>query len=104
MRHSLEYAGGLRISSYRTQSASSWLNWLQIGILLALLELALWSRGTPQHLFSVAALLWVIGTSIFPGRSASYLGLTSRGFRRSAWVISSSAVIAAVLVWTAWMF
>lgn len=103
MRHSFEYVGESRISSDTNQSASTWLNWLHIGTLLLLLELALWSRGTPQHLFSVAALLWVIATSVFPGRSASYLGLTSRGFKRSRWVISASAVVAAGFVAAGWM-
>lgn len=76
---------------------------MQIGILLLLLELALWSRGTSQHLFSVAALIWVIATSVFPGRSAGYLGLTARGFKRSVWIISASVVLAAGFVGVAWI-
>ena|SRR5215469_1965889 len=103
MPRSFEHAGQPEISSYPNQSASIWLNWLQIGILVLLLELALWSRGTPQHLFSLAALIWVIATSIFPKRNATHLGLTSIGFRKSVWVISASAVIAAAFVGAAWL-
>ena len=103
MRHPFEHAGEPGISSYRNQSASIWLNWLQIGFLVVLLGLALWSRGTAQHVFSLAALIWVIATSIFPKRNATHLGLTSRGFRSSVWVISVSAVLAAAFVGAAWI-
>lgn len=99
MRRSFEYAGEPGISYPGNDSASTW---LQIGILLTLLELALWSAGTTQRLFSIGALLWVLATSIFPRRSATHLGLTSGGFRRSVWVISSSAIIALGFVGTAW--
>lgn len=103
MARSFEYAGEPGLSFYGSQWGSRWLNWLQIGILLVLLELALWSRGTPQHVFSLAALIWVIATSISPKRNATHLGLTSRGFKKSVWVISVSAVLAAAFVGVAWL-
>ena len=76
--------------------------WLQIATTVILLEMALWSSGTRQHLTSLTALLWVILTSIFPRHTARELGLGAQGFRRSFWFIPLSSAIAALFVCAAW--
>jgi hypothetical protein len=76
--------------------------WLQIATTVILLEMALWSSGTRQHLFSLAALLWVVVTSIFPRHTARELGLSAQGFRSSFWFIPASSAIAAFFVCGAW--
>ena len=75
---------------------------LQIAITVLLLEMALWSSGPRQHLFSLAALIWVIVTSLLPRHTARELGLSTPGFRNSLWFIPVSACLAALFVCAAW--
>jgi len=104
MRQPFEHVGPSAVSVLRgSRSPASWVHWTQIGILVLLLELALWTTALSREVFSLSALIWVLATSIVPGRSATRLGLTSSGFRRSIWVISASAAVASLFVCTAWL-
>jgi hypothetical protein len=104
MRHPFKHTGPSAVSVlHGSQSPATWVSWLQIGILVVMLELALWSTGLLREVFSLAALVWVLATSIFPWQSATRLGLTSGGFRKSLWVISASAAVASLFVGTAWV-
>ena len=103
MRYSVEHAAKPAVPIQQGNQSAAWVSWVQIGTLIVILELALWSRGLSRQVFSLTALAWVLATSLFPRRSATRLGLTSSGFRKSLWVISAAAAIASLFVSTAWV-
>jgi membrane protease YdiL (CAAX protease family) len=77
---------------------------LAVTVGFCLVEAALWSPKFVQLWTGLIAAAWIIGHTVWSGRSAQELGLDVSGFRRSAWTIAAALLAAAVLVWTGWYF
>ncbi len=86
-----------------SRGAPAWFSTSKLFAVLAaagaylLVEGGLWTAGTAQRGFTIAAMCWIAGCTLLQRRSWNMLGLGRRGFRQSSWL----ALIAAVLAVTA---
>jgi membrane protease YdiL (CAAX protease family) len=68
----------------------------------ALIEIALWTRGRTQLVWSLIAATWIIWTIVHQRRPPRDLGIGGRGFAASAWVIPASLAVCGAMMFTAW--
>lgn len=74
-----------------------------IVVAYVLIEIALWTRGRTQLAWSLVAGFWIIwATFRRQRRTARELGLTGRGFARSAWIIPVSVLACALMFVVSW--
>src|SRR5690348_1244535 len=77
--------------------------WAQIAIGYGLLEVALWTEGHTQQIASLAATGFIILATLINRRSLRQLGLTRSGFTSSLLSIAVAALVATLLIFTAWI-
>ena len=75
---------------------------LQLTVALILLEGALWSSHIVQHGFFWGAMAWVILTSVISRHSRRELGLSTRGFKETSWLLLCSVGFGGVALFAAW--
>lgn len=76
-----------------------------IAILVAyiLIEIALWTRGRTQLVWSLIAAAWILWSTFgWQKRGAHQLGIGGSGFRASWWVIPASIAVCAAMLLTSW--
>jgi len=76
---------------------------LEVAIVYALLEAALWSRGSAQIGWAIAMLLWVAYSSLRSHRSAAELGIGKAGLRQSLWIVPSAICLSAAMLAAAYV-
>jgi hypothetical protein len=76
---------------------------LELTVAYALLELALWTSGRTQQLWSLIALVFIIFATLLSHRTARALGIGISGLRRSAWIIPAALALGGILVAAAWL-
>jgi hypothetical protein len=73
-----------------------------IAIVVAYLEIALWTRGRTQLIWSLIAAAWIVGTTVQQRRHPRDLGIAGRGFAALAWIIPASLAVCAAMIVIAW--
>src|SRR5579883_2005228 len=68
--------------------------WAQIGVVFLLIELALWTVGSVQKIFSLVALVVIFGLTIANRHSPRELGIGSEGFWRATIAIPIAFLVA----------
>ena len=62
-----------------------------------LAECGLWTAGTVQRGFIIAAMCWIAGCTLLQRRSAKQLGVGLNGLRQSSWLALTALALAAVV-------
>ncbi len=75
---------------------------IEVVVLYALVQAALWTLGRAQLGWAAAAGLWVLGATLASPCKARDVGLGAEGFRESLWIVPLAMVIALLIVIGAW--
>jgi len=70
----------------------------EIAVAYALIEGALWSLGPARYWWSLAALAWIVGVTIYRRPALADLGMSTRGIRQSLWVVGVAIVFSAASI------
>ena len=70
----------------------------EIAVAYALIEGALWSLGQARYWWSLAAMVWIVGVTIYRRPALAELGMSTRGFRQSLWIVGIAVTFAAISV------
>ena len=75
---------------------------LAVVVAYGMIEIALWTRGRTQVVWSLIAAAWIIWTTVHQRRHPRELGIAGRGFAPSVWIIPASLAVCAAMVFVAW--
>ncbi|HXE89872.1 MAG TPA: CPBP family glutamic-type intramembrane protease [Terriglobales bacterium] len=76
---------------------------LEVAVAYALIEAALWTPRPQQFWWSVAAMVWVLASTIVGRKRFRTLGLGSRGFRDTLWMVPGALAGAGIMLLAAWL-
>jgi membrane protease YdiL (CAAX protease family) len=75
---------------------------LAITVAYVLIEVALWTRGRTQLVWSLIAAAWIVWTVVHQRRTARQLGIAGTGFRASLWIAPAGLALAVVMMFVSW--
>jgi len=75
-----------------------WKQWVELVSVITAIELVLWNEGAARFVLYLVANVWVLYVALRQGRTARELGVGSRGFSASAWIMAAGAGMALAVV------
>jgi membrane protease YdiL (CAAX protease family) len=75
-----------------------WQKWIELVSVITAIELVLWNEGLARLALYLVANVWVLYVALRQGRTARELGVGSRGFFASSWIMAAGAGMALAIV------
>ncbi|MBV9088109.1 MAG: CPBP family intramembrane metalloprotease [Acidobacteriaceae bacterium] len=69
---------------------------IEIAVAYGLIEGALWSLGPVRYWWSLAAMIWIVGVTVYRRPALRDLGMTAQGFRQGLWIAGLAVVFGGV--------